>query len=381
MARLPFCVNLDHNVRRRLFRAIFLANTGFAVTTTIGYLMWPRMDEFSPALRDFTRYVLVHGQLATENVIAVWYSSMLLLSVAAFSMAAWMVDNRLRASTLRHGWLGFAAIFTLLSIDEIGSLHERVGLIPLPSGQTLGWAYLLAIPIALIAGLMVAFGALHIRRVPRAFTFIGIGALLYVLNPISEDIERAMNEAAAPLALRIVRTLVEEVVLELMGTLCFATGVCVYVATRSRGLLEWTVSTRTLRLVCWSMITALMLLARATLWIDAALPVGDRGMLQNWFPAAAWMLVATIAITAVPTRRWQGFALAVPAVTASAVLGAGLYLHSVWLASRVSWAVPVVATFAAGLTLEALIDGYLLSFSPRSSRASPTLRRPRPNPS
>jgi hypothetical protein len=332
-------------------------------------------------MKQFTRYVLVQGHLATENVIAVWYSSMLLLSVAALSAAAWMVDNRRREGILRHGWLGFAAIFTLLSMDELGSLHERVGMLPIVHGEAVGWVYLLAVPMGLVAILMVAFAALHLRRVPRAFLLIAIGVGLYVLNPFSEDLELAMNQSGAALWLRITRTLVEEVVLELTGTLCFAAGVCTYVAAKADDRLEWAMTKRTLRLVCWLIIGSLMVPARASLWIDGALPLGDRGMLQNWFPAAAWIVVAALAITAVSRRRWPSLTIASVATAASAFFGVGLYLYSDVLASRASWVVPTLATFAAGLTLEAIIDRYLFSFSPRSSTASPTLRRPRPNPS
>ncbi|HEY0871826.1 MAG TPA: hypothetical protein VGD94_00025 [Vicinamibacterales bacterium] len=381
MARIPFRVNLDRRARRRLLTAVLLLNAGFAVTTTMMELVWGRMDEFSQPVRNLIRYVLVQGHLSTENVIAVWYSSMLLLGVAALSAAAWTVDTRRHEGPLRHGWLGFVAVFTLLSLDELGSIHERVGMIPVAGGQVLGWIYLLALPIAVTSVLMVVFGAIHLRRVPQAFTLIAIGVGLYVLNPISEDLELAMNQAGAAVWTRISRALVEEVVLELTGTLCFAAGVCEYVATRSGERLEWDVPVRTLRLACWLIIGTLTMGVRASLWLDEVLPAGDPGMAQNWFPAVAWMLVAAVAVTAVPRRRWQGLAIAVPAVALSAFLGVGLYLYSDLLASRASWAVPTITTLAAGVALEAMLHGYLFSFSPRSSTASPTLRRPRPRPS
>jgi hypothetical protein len=55
-----------------------------------------------------------------------------------------------------------------------------------------------------------------------------------------------------------------------------------------------------------------------------------------------------------------------------------------WVASSARWHIGVVGVCAAGLALEVAFRSngrYLFSFSPRSSIASPTLRRPRPNPS
>ena len=85
MAVQPFRVKLDRSVRRTVLAGSVAANLAFTATTVAFILLWSRIDDLSPRARWLTRYVLVQGHLATENVIAAWYSSMLLLAVAGMS--------------------------------------------------------------------------------------------------------------------------------------------------------------------------------------------------------------------------------------------------------------------------------------------------------
>lgn len=58
--------------------------------------------------------------MAREDSLAAWYSSVLLLMV---SFAAWLVYARMR----ELGWAAIAAFFTYLAVDDGSGLHERVG--------------------------------------------------------------------------------------------------------------------------------------------------------------------------------------------------------------------------------------------------------------
>lgn len=385
MPPLRFRVQLDRLTRRRLLAAVLLLQLAFTVTTGLFVLLWARLDTLSPAARWFVRYVLVQGHLATENVAAVWYASMLLMGVAALSALAWAADRRAGAGPLRHGWLVFAGLFTILSMDELGSLHERIGMIPVGDAPPMGWMSVLAGPILAVAAFMTLFAALHLRRVPRALQLVVAGVLLFLLNPVLEHIEMAMIRGGLPagdsLALRYVRLVVEEVVIELTGVLCFAAAACLYLVRTAGGTSDWEPPTRAVRWASRLAIGVLVAGALGSGWINAALPQGDTGVLQNWFPAAAWMLVAGVAVTHADLDRRTARTLAAGAAALSMVFGVGLYFHVDWLASRASWFVPVCVVLAAGLTLEAVLSPYLFRRSPRSSTASPTLRRPRPNPS
>jgi hypothetical protein len=70
---------------------------------------------------DFLRWnLLPHFDLAQEMKFAPWWSGSLLLlcGVLAYQLST-------RDSDLQYSWLILASIFSLLSFDEIGSIHER----------------------------------------------------------------------------------------------------------------------------------------------------------------------------------------------------------------------------------------------------------------
>ena len=379
-----FRIKLDRASRRRTLAVLIGLNLIFSALTTAFIFLWARMPELSPSAQWLTRYVLVQGHLATENVVAAWYSSMLLLTVACLSLVAWAVGRR--EGRLNAGWLIFAAIFVVLSLDEIGSLHERIGMLPLADGRAVGWTYILAIPIGAVAAFLTAFAWFHLRRVHVTMMLMVAGVLMFVMDPVLERIEMAMIHGAGAVqgtwqrSLHDTLLVVEEGGLELFGILCFLGAVMAYVARRSSGTVEWSIGSRTTLLIsraCSVLLACGPFVAGA---LVARLPSGDTGIAENWFPATAWMLVAFAAVTgSVPARGKR--VVASSAVILSAICGAGLYGYVGWLASRAAWVNPVAAVMTAGLALEALLNPYLFRRSPRSSIASPTLRRPRPNPS
>jgi hypothetical protein len=66
--------------------------------------------------------LLVYLSLAGEMNIAVWWSSSLLLlsGLVSYHISSWDVDSK-------HAWVTMSFLFFFLSMDEIGSIHERVG--------------------------------------------------------------------------------------------------------------------------------------------------------------------------------------------------------------------------------------------------------------
>lgn len=391
MAAQPFAIQLNRPTQRRLFLTLSSINVFFAATTGLFIYLWARLDELPNALRTFTKYWLVQGHLATENVIAAWYSSMLLLIVAVAATTAFACDRR-GAGRLRYGWLVFAAVFTLLSLDEIGSFHERVGMLrALPrAGGAVGWVYVLAIPILAVAAFMLAFAWAHLRRAPGAFPLMAAGVAMFLMNPVLEAVEMAMIHGAGQVQGTWQRTLhdvllvLEEGVLELFGILCFLAAVLTYIRRAAGESLWWTVdrgvALRTSRAGTLLFVTGTILSG----WIVTKLPAGDTGIAENWYPAAAWLSVAlVVAARADGDRRVKPLGTAC-AIAISAGFGAGLYGYVDWLVSSARWHIPVAGVCAAGLALELAFRSngrYFFSLSPRSSIASPTLRRPRPNPS
>ena len=76
-----------------------------------------------------TGSVLAQLDLLRENNLATWWSSMVLLLIAILCAVAWRADPRPREDggpVLPLAWLFLAGVFALLSLDEVGSLHERL---------------------------------------------------------------------------------------------------------------------------------------------------------------------------------------------------------------------------------------------------------------
>lgn len=132
-----------------------------AVAISLLLLLTTAADTFfDPAGR--LDYVLAKLNLKRENNFAATWSGMLLAlaSVHAFDGYA---RERLRSPASALGWALIAVVLLALSADEVGSLHERVGV----SGRLLGigswWALL---PFALALGGMLAWALILLWREP-----------------------------------------------------------------------------------------------------------------------------------------------------------------------------------------------------------------------
>ena len=65
--------------------------------------------------------------LDAEGNVPTWHSSAKLLAIAAMAVLAYGFERRERPPAKYHRlWLGVAALFTALSLDETASLHERL---------------------------------------------------------------------------------------------------------------------------------------------------------------------------------------------------------------------------------------------------------------
>lgn len=86
--------------------------------------------------------------LRWEHNFAAWWTGSLLALGSVLAM-----DNAARSDqpALRRAWLTFSMIILFLSLDEIGSLHERMGMVSL-SFDAGRWA--IAIPVALVIGFL-----------------------------------------------------------------------------------------------------------------------------------------------------------------------------------------------------------------------------------
>jgi hypothetical protein len=324
-------LQLDLNARaiRRLGWGLLAANLVFTAGTALFIQEWNHRDWHGPVGRWLIQYVLVQFHLATENVVAAWYSSMLLLSVAFAALLSYATEKG-GLSPFSLGWLVIAAAFTALSLDELGSLHERIGMVRHGGGGPTGWVYVLIVPIGAVALFMTAFAWFHLRRVRAAAGLFVLGTALFLSDPVFELAEMALLRAGAgnDLAVHNALLVIEEGIVELGGALCFLLGVLVYTRrVAGEGPHEFAID----RWRAWLSIAfaglAMTAGVPAAHWFVAQLPPGDTGIPDNWFPAAAWFAVALVALM---TRRRRGRPLAAIALVLSACCGAALYGYLGW---------------------------------------------------
>lgn len=318
-----------------LAAGIWALNLIFMAGMTAFLHVWANYDTYGPRGRWFIKYVLVQFHLGAENVVAAWYSSMLLLLVAVACLAAYALDRRTPRrgfdAWLGYGWWLLAAAFAALSLDEIGSFHERIGMIVALNRASLtpgaagavGWVSMLAIPIGAVALFMLAFGWLRLRRAPLALALLAAGVFLYVSDPFLELLEQSLLRGGGGLLLE---RIVEEGLAELGGTTCVLFGVLLYCRRIARDEApRFAAPSRKIGALAGMALVAGVPIAHA---VVSRLPSGDTGIPENWFPAAALFLLAA---------GWyasRGLCVLVVVLLAlSAYFGAGLFGYAAWYAA------------------------------------------------
>jgi hypothetical protein len=141
--------------------------------------------------------IIAQLNLGAENVVASWYSSMLLLLVGLAAAGCYFADRQRlqkpRDKFLNLGWIVFVSIFFLLSFDEMGSFHELIGdtavFQSLGKGASGGGWYIFYILIALVAGFMMLFFVLKFFRNKLALFLAIAGVGLFLSNPLQENFE------------------------------------------------------------------------------------------------------------------------------------------------------------------------------------------------
>jgi hypothetical protein len=336
-------------------RGSLLVLAGVNIALSLGTMVFNRLWEHIADYRGFElsliNNVLVQFNLSTENVVASWYSAMVLLAVGIGSVVAFAADGNAGTPAksgrwLSFGWLLFGAVFAGLSFDEVASFHERLGMLSRLNfwgPGALGWAYALAPAIVLVALFMLAFGWFHVRRVRRAFWLIVIGVALFVSDPVLEQIEMLLLQAGAPHGswarfAHDALVIVEEGGIELFGGLCFLTATVVYAAGRTEGAaLKISVQSLTAIRIARALTACSLAGMIFTGWAVKHLPAGDIGIPDNWYPAAGLFLLAVVLLAAgrKPSVEQDGFSrtalgLAIAAIVISAYFGANAYAYLTW---------------------------------------------------
>lgn len=145
-----------------------------AVALGLAYVVVQRINPYGiePGHSEASRLLFQLFDLNGENNIPTWYTSIVWAIAAGLALVA----SRREAghdAVMRWSWTLLAGVFLLLSLDEVGSLHERLlGLAGDTAQHALGladsfyydWAAMGAILVIVFGALFVPF----LLRVPRA---------------------------------------------------------------------------------------------------------------------------------------------------------------------------------------------------------------------
>lgn len=159
---------------RQVFLWLLLVTLGLAVADALTIPTSVAAGQGGPPPGYFPRLFM----LDDERSIGTWFSSMLL----ALNMGLLALNGRaakVAGTGLSRYWLGFALIFALLSMDEIITFHEKLGLWLHAKFQTDGLLrFAWVVPGGLFAA-AVGLGSIRfLRRLPRrtAALFLIAGA-------------------------------------------------------------------------------------------------------------------------------------------------------------------------------------------------------------
>ena len=256
-------------------------------------------DRSSDILKNATLvYSISQFNLASENTLVTWFSSMLLFTAGIFALLSYWSRREVAGDQrFLKGWLIIAAMFALLSLDELGSIHENLGhLSTLDIMGNNSWESVLAIPVFLVVAYLVVFGWIHLRHKPATYSFMILGTLLFATIPVQEHFEMLRwkeFDYAEDYNRPIPLVLLEEGS-ELFGTLCFIISMLLYIRSNTKG--SASPGTRVLdgherrTFFVGALVIAGLLVLLYNISAHQMLSA-DEGIAANWIPAIMPILV------------------------------------------------------------------------------------------
>ncbi len=310
--------------------------------------------------------------LADEDNIASWFSSMLLATIAWLAAVCFVLDRKCPGSHwLDYGWVVMCLIFLALSFDELGSVHERL---QLPEGLA-GWILWYAPVVAVLPLYLGLFAFFRMRQDKPALLLVALGSLAFASIPIQEQFEVGVDRGAdwqRPVAHILLEEGAELVAMLLILAAFVRYALAFRRTERASGdeAIEFALKPVSFALII-AVIFAGGLLAGeiATILLE---PDELSGTPRNWFPAFS-SLGAACLVALWPERRWsaRGIALGqltMVCVTASMLLAGGLHhlervapAFLVWLA--LAWLVGAIALRAAVWIIGSALWAGTLSIS------------------
>jgi hypothetical protein len=306
MKNLP--VNIHASSRQIYSTLLVMISINFCLL--IGTLLCNTVDLNEHSF--FISFLLRESNLAWENTLATWYSSMLLLIVALLAVLCFVVDRQARdnrfGNFLNYGWIIISLIFTGLSLDEIGSIHESIGNIDFFRSLGVKEALLsnTFYGLILIVGLfMAAFGFLKFKKNKWAIFFGVFGILLFITVPLQERLEwsNAVWDADTKVYDRSAYSIIIEEGTEIFGSLSFIICLVQYLIVFHRkpeGNENFLINKKLL-INSKQLFRNLIIIVCIFLMLNIAIEYeflhvqkSDNGIPENWFPSMAAVITSLI---------------------------------------------------------------------------------------
>ncbi len=351
---------------------ILICNSFFLTGTCIAN------NGYTP-VQSYLKHILYQIDLGAENNVAAWYSSMLLFMSSIMCIVCFAIDcqHKKIRQYLNFGWIVFSLIFSVLSFDELGSVHENIGdsLVFKDAGKAVlgddssGWIMFMALA-GFVSLFMIGFSLERLRSNSMALLFLSIGILLYLSNPFQENFEIASHQAAANPETwkRPVFFLFLEEGSEIFGSLCFLIGVTLYALkslnSSQRGLRSIEIefeSSKIFRFTLLVIIIPSVGLLLTEFIFGNVIAQSQVGVPKNWFPSMIAFLIFLYSlntITSLDLRHHKHFKTI---LLITSVLGVGL---SLFYGSNL-YAYPVQPSTTAAL-MKNMLSGFIsvISFIP-----------------
>jgi hypothetical protein len=245
-------------------------------------------------------YILSLFNLSSENTAASWFSSMLLFQVGLFALLCYWLDRSFSdASVFKYGWFFMSLFFLLLSLDEMGSIHENAGeLASLDVMGDGGWQSVVMIPLAAVLLYMGMFAFKHLRHYRLCLLLMATGMLLILTIPLHEYFEMRSWSASnySPEWRRPLWQVLFEEGSELFAFCFFLIAMKIFISAKAGGdgFVAIPSSTVTKLIILASV---LMLALAFLMYYSIDTLSADEGIAMNWFPAAMAMLCGLLTFT------------------------------------------------------------------------------------
>lgn len=223
-----------------------------------------------------------HFNLAVEMNAAVWWSSISLLAVA---LLAYELYSRSEERT-RYAWLCLSIALAALSLDETGSIHERI-----TAGDDRGWFELLPYGLGMLS--LVTYAVIFLFRnekTRRAALYIAAAFFLFGTVPLQEHLEHNLAWPSWALGLRTG----SEEGCELAGILLLCWGIAPLRAGReARSLRTIVPDPFALRHLPAIILGGGIIHLAASLVLPGAFDVTQQGNPLVWYPVTVFFLLFT----------------------------------------------------------------------------------------